>query len=65
MMTVTKPTETQFNLQELLFLYDTVQSEIFNLTCSDFDGCEAALIKDHTIGVKLLQLIIQQKVNAN
>jgi hypothetical protein len=59
------PTETQFTLKELLSLYDTVQSEIFNLTCSDFEGCEAALIKDHSIAVKLLQAIIQQRVNAN
>jgi hypothetical protein len=61
----TMQTETQFSLKELLSLYDTVQNEIFNLTCSDFEGCEVALVKDHTIAAKLLQAIIQQRVNAN
>ncbi len=58
-------TETQLTLTELLSLYDTVQTEIFNLNCSDFEGCEQALIKDHSIAVKLLQSIIQRRDDAN
>jgi hypothetical protein len=56
---------TDFTLDELLSLYDTVQSEIFNLTCSDFEGCEQSLIKDHSIAAKLLQVIIQKRKDAN
>ena len=62
-------TKLTFNPEELLSmlrlesLYDMVQTEIFNLNCSDFNGCEQALIKNHLMAAKLLQLIINQKVN--
>ena len=63
------PIESTFNSEELLSmlrlesLYDMVQTEIFNLNCSEFDGCAQALIKNHLMSAKLLQLIINQKEN--
>lgn len=56
---------TDFTLDELLSLYDTVQSEIIKLSFSDFEGCEQALIKDHSISTKLLQTILQQRKHVN
>jgi hypothetical protein len=55
--------EELLSMLRLESLYDMVQTEIFNLNCSDFNGCEQALIKNHLMAAKLLQLIINQKVN--
>ena len=59
-------TTLEFTLDELLALYSTIQSELFELNCSDFDGCEQAMIKDHTIAAKLLDSILTaRRLNAN
>lgn len=61
--------ETPFKLDELLSLYSTLQSELFELNCSDFNGCEQAMIKNHRIAAKILECILQVKqmesTNAN
>ena len=56
-------TEPQFELNELLSLYDMVQRELFNMNCSDFEGCEQSIIKDHLMAAKLLERIIEMRDN--
>ena len=53
----------EFTLEELLALYSTLQSELFELNCSDFEGCERAMITNHTISAKLMELIQLRRRN--
>ena len=53
----------EFTLEELLSLYSTVQSELMELSCTDFEGCERGMINDHTISAKLMELIQLRRRN--
>ena len=56
-------TQTDLTHADLLSLYSAVTSELCNLELNNFTGCEAAMIADHQIAVKLLTLIIQAKAS--
>ena len=55
--------QTDLTRADLLTLYSAVTSELSNLELSDFTGCEAAMIADHQVAVKLLTLIIQARAS--
>ena len=59
-------TTLKFTLDEVLSLYSTILSELVEMNCSDFEGCEQAMIKQHAIAAKLLESVLDaRRLNAN